>query len=61
MYWFNMSTHEVAQGESSPWHSTQTMGPYPSAEAAHTALEIAAVRTAYADEEDRAEAERDDW
>ncbi|MDP9800196.1 hypothetical protein J2S49_000272 [Arcanobacterium wilhelmae] len=57
MYWFNITTHEVAQGEISPWHSTETMGPYPSADAARAALETAAARTAAQDEEEAREAE----
>jgi hypothetical protein len=51
-FWFNTTTGQVEEGAQSPSH--QLMGPYPTAEQAARALEIAARRTQAADDEDEA-------
>lgn len=65
-YWFNSETHDVAEGETSPWGWQETMGPYHTADDARAAFAIADVRNVVADSQDRAweaawEGDKDDW
>lgn len=49
-YYYNLTTGEVEHGMQSAW--TERMGPYPTAEAAHEALETARRRTEAWDKQD---------
>jgi len=52
-FWFNTTTGQVEQGKRSSW--SHLMGPYPTREAAQSALETAQQRTEAWDEEEERE------
>ncbi|HLR56064.1 MAG TPA: SPOR domain-containing protein [Actinomycetales bacterium] len=57
-WWFNLSTKTVERGRQSGWRTR--IGPYDTREEAQAALESAAERTAYWDEQEKREREEED-
>lgn len=58
-WWYNLSTGEVEHGAVSGWLSR--VGPFDTEQEARSALELAAARTKYWDEQEEREREEDDF